>query len=66
VRSKGADWEILNGCCPELSGTKWKDNPEFCPTISRIVEPEIVLPGITNRAVIQEEIDRASLQKIQP
>jgi hypothetical protein len=52
------DWEILNGACSELSGTKWKDNPEFCPTLSHVVEPEVLLPGITSRASVQEEIER--------
>jgi hypothetical protein len=58
VKSNGKDWEILNGACSELSGTKWRDNPEFCPTLSHVVEPEVVLPGITSRASVQEEIER--------
>ena len=57
VRSKGGVWEILNGACLELSGTEWKDKPEFCPTLSHVVEPEVVLPGITCRATVQEAID---------
>ena len=32
---KNADWEILNGACPELSGTKWENKPEYCPTLYR-------------------------------
>jgi hypothetical protein len=49
VRSNGKDWEILNGACSELSGTEWKDNPEFCPTLSHVVQPDVLLPGITSR-----------------
>jgi len=59
VRSNGTEWKILNGGCPELSGTRWKDNPEFCPTISRVVEPDVALPGITYREAVQDEIERA-------
>jgi hypothetical protein len=55
VKSKGSDWQILNGACPELSGTEWESNPEFCPTLSQVVEPEVVLPGILNRAEVQKE-----------
>ena len=66
VRSTGTSWEILYGDCPELSGTKWKNNPEFCPTISRIVKPDVVLPGVTSRAAVQEEIERARIRAIQP
>jgi hypothetical protein len=49
VRSNGKDWEILNAACSELSGTEWKDNPEFCPTLSHVVQPDVLLPGITSR-----------------
>jgi hypothetical protein len=49
VRSNGKDWKILNAACPELAGTEWKDNPEFCPTLSHVVQPDVLLPGITSR-----------------
>src|SRR3974390_1772443 len=62
VRSKGGVWEILNGACLDLLGTEWKDKPEFCPTLSQVVEPEVVLPGITCRASVQEGIGRADHQ----
>jgi hypothetical protein len=58
VRSNGKDWEILNSACSELAGTEWKDNPEFCPTLSHVVEPDVLLPGITSRALVQEKIER--------
>jgi hypothetical protein len=64
VRSNGTDWEILNGACPELSGTPWKNNPEFCPTLSQVLEPEIVLPGVTSRATVQAEIERIRIVKV--
>jgi len=64
VRSNGTDWEILNGACPELSGTEWKNNPEFCPILSQVAEPEIVLPGVINRATVQAEIERAGIVKV--
>jgi hypothetical protein len=61
VRSNGTDWKILGGSCPELSGTEWKNNPEFCPTLSQVVEPEVVLPGVTSRAAVRKEIDQAGI-----
>jgi hypothetical protein len=62
VRSRGIDWEILNGSCLELSGTRWKNNPEFCPTLSHVAEVEVVLPGVANRTAVQEEIDRVTVE----
>jgi hypothetical protein len=64
VRSNGTDWEILNGACPELSGTQLKDNPEFCPTLSKVVEPEVVLPGVASRTTVQSEIERIRVVKV--
>jgi hypothetical protein len=26
-----------------------EDNPEFCPTLSHVVQPDVLLPGITSR-----------------
>jgi hypothetical protein len=64
VRSNGTDWEILNGACPELSETQWKNNPEFCPTLSHVAEPEVVLPGVASRATVRTEIERARIVKV--
>ena len=64
VRSNGTKWEILNGACPELSGTEWKNNPEFCPILSQVAEPEVVLPGVINRATVQAEIERIGIVKV--
>ena len=43
VKANGTDWAIINGACPELSGTEWENKPEFCPTLSHVVQLEIVL-----------------------
>ena len=58
------DWAIINGACPELPGTEWESKPEFCPTLSHVVQPEIVLPGIASRAAVQEEIERVRVVKV--
>jgi hypothetical protein len=64
VKSNGTEWEILNGACPELSGTRWKNNPEFCPTLSQVAEPDIVLPGVINRDAVQTEIEQNRVVKV--
>ena len=61
VRSNGTRWEILNGACPELSGTGWKNKPEFCPILSQVAEPDVALPGVINRATVQTEIERTRI-----
>jgi hypothetical protein len=58
VKSTGSQWIIINGPCPELAGTQWSGRPEFCPTLSQVLEPDVTLPGAWNRVVIQAEIDR--------
>ena len=63
---RGTDWAIINGACPELPGTEWESKPEFCPTLSQVVQPEIVLPGIASRAAVQEEIERVRVVKVLP
>jgi hypothetical protein len=57
VKSTGPRWEIINGSCPELLGTQWKDKPEFCPILSLVAEPDFSLPGVSNRTEVQAEID---------
>jgi hypothetical protein len=52
----GVTWKIVNGACPELAGTRWKDKPEFCPTLSQIAQPEVALPGLGNREAVVAEI----------
>jgi len=59
VRSTGPAWEILNGACPELAGTSWHEKPEYCPVLSVVAEPDVVLPGVANRAEVQAEVERA-------
>jgi hypothetical protein len=62
VRSNGSDWIILNGDCPELSGTKWKNSPEFCPILSAVAVPDVALPGVAIRAAVQLEIERIRIE----
>jgi len=59
VKSAGSRWEIIKGLCPELSGTQWTGKPEYCPILSQIAEPDVALPGASNRVAVQAEIDRA-------
>ena len=66
VKANGTDWAIINGACPELSGTEWENKPKFCPTLSHVVQPEIVLPGIASRAAVQKEIERVRVVKVRP
>lgn len=40
----GVVWTIINGGCLELVGTRLVDNPEFCPILSYVVQPEVILP----------------------
>jgi hypothetical protein len=66
VRSNGKGWEILDAACSELSGTRWENSPEFCPTLSHVAEPEVVLPGVASRATVQAEIERIRIVKVRP
>ena len=64
VRATGTDWIIINPDCSELSETKWGDQPEFCPILAQVVEPDIALPGLANRSVVQIEIDRVKATRM--
>jgi hypothetical protein len=65
VKSTGPNqWEIINGFCPELSGTQWSNRPEYCPILSQVAEPDVTLPGAPNRVAIQAEMT-ASIAKVQ-
>ena len=66
VRSNGPRWEILNGSCPELSWTQWRNSPEFCPTLSLIAEPDVTLPGVAKRSAVEAEISMVSAVKVRP
>ena len=65
VKATGGDWEIINGSCPELAGTQWDGMPEFCPVLSVVVEPDVVLPGVAVRTFVQAEIDHAKVLFLQ-
>lgn len=62
VKSNGTEWEILNSSCPALVGTQWNGSPEYCPVLSVVVEPDVVLPGVAARATVQAQIDRVRVQ----
>ena len=56
----------MNSDCPELSETQWANKPEFCPVLSRVVEPDVTLPGVANRSAVESEIDRTTIDKVHP
>ena len=56
VRSDGTSWEILNEGCVDLAGTSWANKSEFCPTLSQIVQAEVILPGVAEREAVLAEI----------
>jgi hypothetical protein len=58
VKSNGSDWEIIGGPCVELAGTHWLLYAEYCPTLSKIAEPDVLLPGATDRVEVEAEIIR--------
>jgi hypothetical protein len=58
VKSNGPDWEIIGGPCVELAGTHWLLYAEYCPTLSKIAEPDVLLPGATDRVKVEAEIIR--------
>ena len=64
VRASGQEWQILNGECPELAGTRWDGKPEYCPVLSFVAEPDVSLPGAADRSAIQMEIDRLRVVKV--
>ena len=33
-----------------------ENNPEFCPTLSKVVEPDVLLPGAAYRETVQAEL----------
>ena len=63
VRSDGSRWEIIGGPCPELAGTHWLNNPEYCPTLATVARPDVVLPGATERVTVEAEIVRMRVVK---
>ena len=64
VRSTGTSWEILNEGCVDLAGTRWASKPEYCPTLSDVVQAEVILPGITDREVVLAEIAQVRVVKV--
>src|SRR5450631_207204 len=64
VRATGTSWEILSAGCVDLAGTRWADKPEFCPTLSHVVQAEVILPGVTDREVVLAEIAQVRVVKV--
>jgi hypothetical protein len=64
VRSDGANWEIIGGPCVELAGTHWLHHAEYCPILSKVAEPDVVLPGATDRSKVEAEIIRVQFPKL--
>jgi hypothetical protein len=40
----------------DLAGTRWANRPEFCPTLSYIVQAEVTLPGLADREAVMADI----------
>src|SRR5260370_13474147 len=66
VKSTGPEWKIINTSCSELVGTQWNGKPEYCPILSVVAEPDVVLPGVATCATVQAEIDRVRIVKARP
>jgi hypothetical protein len=49
----------------ELAGTHWLNHAEFCPVLSQVAEPDVVLPGATDRVEVEAEIIRVNFAKSQ-
>jgi hypothetical protein len=64
IRSTGASWEILNEGCVDLAGTRWAHKPEYCPTLSHVVQAEVTLPGLADRDAVLAEITQGRLVKV--
>jgi len=50
----------------ELVGTRWADKPEFCPTLSDVVQAEVLLPGVADREIVLAEIAQVRVVKVHP
>ena len=64
VQSAGGQWEIINASRPKLAGTQWTGKPEYCPALSVVAEPDVVLPGVAVRTIVQAEIERAKVSPL--
>ena len=58
VKSSGGQWELINPGCPDLVGTAWAGQPEYCPLLSAVLRPEVELPGVAQEAAVQAAIDQ--------
>jgi len=64
VRTAGPSWEILNEGCVDLAGTRWADDSRFCPTLSHVLQAEVMLPGLVDREVVLAEIAQVRVVKV--
>jgi hypothetical protein len=48
----------------DLVGTRWAAKPEYCPTLSDVVQAEVILPGIADREVVLAEIAQVRVVKV--
>jgi len=64
VRTTGASWEILNVGCVDLAGTRWAGKPEFCPTLSYVVQAEVTLPGIADHDAVMADIVQGRIVEV--
>jgi hypothetical protein len=63
VKSTGESWEIIGGPCLELAGTYYLCSAEYCPTLSKIVEPDVILPGTPHRPKVEAEVIRMQIAR---
>jgi hypothetical protein len=48
----------------DLAGTQWAHKPEFCPTLTEVAQPDVVLPGIAAREIVLAEIAQTRVVKV--
>ncbi len=65
VRTAGPSREILNEGCVDLAGIRWSDNSAFCPTLSHVIQAEVMLSGLVDREVVLAEIAQVRVVKVQ-
>jgi hypothetical protein len=49
----------------DLAGIRWSDNSAFCPTLSHVIQAEVMLSGLVDREVVLAEIAQVRVVKVQ-
>jgi hypothetical protein len=49
----------------DLAGTRWAAKPEYCPTLSYVVQAEVTLPGMAERDTVLAEIAQGRVVEVQ-